>query len=260
MKLSSKAEYACLAIIELATAGTSVGPKRTRAIAEAHGIPKQFLAQILLRLKKAGLVHCARGALGGYRLARPAKEITVAEIIALHDRWPSQPGPSRASPLPSRQAFRATEQCSRCRTQGPRHGFGSRSDRSACSLRRLRVGRRDLLLFLENLRRPIEPSFGVARLWYGNNQRPCYLDLSHLSAWLKSRHGRCGPGVVPDARASRRAQAAHRGLPVTGARYWTASQTGSPAASSARPSSGRPWIIKYRWKREPTPSSGCFSA
>jgi Rrf2 family transcriptional regulator, cysteine metabolism repressor len=99
MKLSSKAEYACLAIIELATAGTSVGPKRTRAIAEAHGIPKQFLAQILLRLKKAGLVHCARGALGGYRLARPAKEITVAEIIAAIDghRNPALRGKSTAA-------------------------------------------------------------------------------------------------------------------------------------------------------------------
>jgi Rrf2 family cysteine metabolism transcriptional repressor len=99
MQLSSKAEYACLAVIELATAGTNGGPKRTRAIAEAHGIPKQYLAQILLRLKRAGLVHCARGALGGYSLARPADQITVAEIIAAIDshRDPALRGKSTAA-------------------------------------------------------------------------------------------------------------------------------------------------------------------
>jgi Rrf2 family protein len=82
MKISSKAEYGCLAVIELATAGTNGGPKRVRDIAEAHGIPKHYLAQILFRLKKAGLVEGARGALGGYRLARPAEQITIAEIVA----------------------------------------------------------------------------------------------------------------------------------------------------------------------------------
>jgi Rrf2 family transcriptional regulator, cysteine metabolism repressor len=51
MKLSAKAEYACLAVIELATAGTNGGLKPIREIAEAHGIPQQYLAQILLRLK-----------------------------------------------------------------------------------------------------------------------------------------------------------------------------------------------------------------
>jgi Rrf2 family transcriptional regulator, cysteine metabolism repressor len=99
MKLSSKAEYACLAVIELATAGTNGGPKPTREIALAHGIPKQYLAQILFRLKKAGLVHCVRGTLGGYRLARPADQITVAEIIATIDghRHPALRGKSTAA-------------------------------------------------------------------------------------------------------------------------------------------------------------------
>jgi Rrf2 family transcriptional regulator, cysteine metabolism repressor len=99
MKLSSKAEYACLAVIELATAATNAGPKQTREIADAHGIPKQYLAQILLRLKKAGLVHCARGVLGGYRLARPADQIAVAEIIAAIDghRDPALRGNSTAA-------------------------------------------------------------------------------------------------------------------------------------------------------------------
>src|SRR5271166_501058 len=99
MKISSKAEYACLAVIELATAGTNGGPKRTREIADAHGIPKQYLAQVVLRLKRAGLVHGARGALGGYRLARPADQITVAEIIAAIDghRDPALRGKSTAA-------------------------------------------------------------------------------------------------------------------------------------------------------------------
>lgn len=85
--------------MELATAAMSDGPKRIREIALAHGIPKQYLAQILLRLKRAGLVECARGALGGYRLARPADQITIADIITAIDghREPVLRGKSTAA-------------------------------------------------------------------------------------------------------------------------------------------------------------------
>jgi Rrf2 family protein len=85
MRISSKAEYACLAIIDLATSDLQGRPKRIREIAEAHRIPKQYLMQILLQLKAAGLVDSARGTYGGYRLARSADQITIAEVIAAVD-------------------------------------------------------------------------------------------------------------------------------------------------------------------------------
>ncbi len=52
-----------------------------RGIAERHGIPQRFLVQILLQLKRAGLVTSLRGAKGGYRLGRPPREISLAEVL-----------------------------------------------------------------------------------------------------------------------------------------------------------------------------------
>ena len=72
MKISAKAEYACLAVLALARHKPGEPPMRIREIAEAHGIPERYLVQILLQLKGAGLVTSVRGASGGYRLARVA--------------------------------------------------------------------------------------------------------------------------------------------------------------------------------------------
>lgn len=85
MRISAKAEYACLAMIALAERGAGDPLVRIRDISEAGGIPETYLVQILLRLKLAGLVQSARGASGGYRLARPATAITVAEILEAVD-------------------------------------------------------------------------------------------------------------------------------------------------------------------------------
>ena len=79
MRLSAKADYALRASLELAT-GTDAHVK-AEAVARAQSIPLRFLEQILLDLKHAGLVASQRGAEGGYWLARPAAEITLAEII-----------------------------------------------------------------------------------------------------------------------------------------------------------------------------------
>ena len=56
-------------------------PVQIRRIAEEHGIPARFLVQILLQLKGASLVASTRGASGGYRLARPPREISLGEVI-----------------------------------------------------------------------------------------------------------------------------------------------------------------------------------
>jgi Rrf2 family protein len=81
MKLSAKTEYACLAMLQLAEDYDSGEPVQIRRIAETHGIPSRFLVQILLQLKGASLVASTRGAAGGYRLARPPREITIADVI-----------------------------------------------------------------------------------------------------------------------------------------------------------------------------------
>jgi Rrf2 family protein len=90
MKLSAKAEYACLAVIALAQQGAAGQPVRVREIADAHTIPERYLVQILLHLKAAGLVQSARGAAGGYCLARPPEQITLGEVLSAID-GPTKP-------------------------------------------------------------------------------------------------------------------------------------------------------------------------
>jgi Rrf2 family cysteine metabolism transcriptional repressor len=86
MRVSAKAEYACIAMLELAANYGSPQPIRVKAIADAHGIPLRFLVQILLQLKAAGLVVSTRGAAGGYQLARPPDKISLADVIHVIDR------------------------------------------------------------------------------------------------------------------------------------------------------------------------------
>jgi Rrf2 family protein len=99
MKLSAKTEYACLAMLQLAEEYGSGEPVQIRRIAEEHGIPARFLVQILLQLKGASLVASTRGAAGGYRLARPPREITLADVIDVMD-GAERPQTSAAKPTP----------------------------------------------------------------------------------------------------------------------------------------------------------------
>ena len=79
MRVSAKADYAVRAAVELAAAGD--GPIKGERIAQAQEIPLKFLENILIELKHAGLVRSQRGAEGGYWLARPPEEITLADVI-----------------------------------------------------------------------------------------------------------------------------------------------------------------------------------
>ena len=83
MRVSAKADYAIRAAVELAAAGT--GPVKGERLAQAQEIPANFLENILSDLRNAGLVASKRGAEGGYWLARPAEEITVADVIRAVD-------------------------------------------------------------------------------------------------------------------------------------------------------------------------------
>ncbi len=92
MRVSAKAQYACIAMLELA--GNYQEPQllQVKTIADTHGISPRFLVQILLQLKVRGLVRSIRGASGGYQLARSPEEITLADVInAIDDPAPAMP-------------------------------------------------------------------------------------------------------------------------------------------------------------------------
>jgi Rrf2 family protein len=81
--ISAKVDYAVRALVVLAaTDGT---PKSGAAIAEAGALPPKFLDGILAELRRSGLVLSQRGSDGGYRLARPAKAIALADIFRAID-------------------------------------------------------------------------------------------------------------------------------------------------------------------------------
>jgi Rrf2 family protein len=80
VRVSAKADYALRAVIELA-AGGDERPVKGERIAQAQEIPLRFLENILGDLRHAGVVRSQRGVEGGYWLARPAEEISVADVI-----------------------------------------------------------------------------------------------------------------------------------------------------------------------------------
>jgi Rrf2 family protein len=80
MRVSAKADYAVRAAVALAAAPGDE-PVKGETIAEAQQIPLRFLENILGELRHNGIVQSRRGAEGGYRLSRPAEDVTLAEII-----------------------------------------------------------------------------------------------------------------------------------------------------------------------------------
>jgi Rrf2 family protein len=84
VRVSAKTDYALRAALELAAAPDEK-PVKGERIATAQAIPLRFLENILMQLRHAGLVESRRGADGGYRLARPAAEVTLADVIRAID-------------------------------------------------------------------------------------------------------------------------------------------------------------------------------
>jgi len=84
VQISARSDYALRALCVLACAepGTSV---KADEIAARQSIPRTFLDGILLELRRAGIVDSRRGPEGGHRLARPADEITIAEVMRVLD-------------------------------------------------------------------------------------------------------------------------------------------------------------------------------
>jgi len=82
LQVSAKTDYALRAASALALSATDgAGPIKGDKISESQGIPKKFMENILHDLKRSGLVRTRRGASGGYWLALPAEEISLADII-----------------------------------------------------------------------------------------------------------------------------------------------------------------------------------
>jgi Rrf2 family protein len=84
VRISAKTDYALRAAIELAALDADA-PVKGEAIATAQGIPLRFLENILGDLRNAGIVESRRGVEGGYLLARPPAEITLADVIRAVD-------------------------------------------------------------------------------------------------------------------------------------------------------------------------------
>jgi Rrf2 family protein len=80
MRISAKVDYAVRALCEIAAHPADV-PLKAEQIATAQEIPLSFLENILVDLRRAGFVRSLRGQVGGYRMARPASEITIADVI-----------------------------------------------------------------------------------------------------------------------------------------------------------------------------------
>ena len=119
--LSQKARYAFRALFILA-ARPAGEPVMIAEIAAHARAPRKFLEQILLELKKRGVVHSQRGKHGGYALARSADRITFAEVIRVID------GPLALSSCASTTAYRRCDDC---------------SDEATCALRRVLLAVRD---------------------------------------------------------------------------------------------------------------------
>jgi Rrf2 family protein len=121
--ISNKAKYAFRALLAIAAAPE--GENLTSAeIARRHAIPHKFLEQILLDLKKAGLLESRRGKSGGYVMLRPADTISFGEVLRLFE------GPLAPLPCLSRQSYRKCEDCESEARCAIRREFGRSYDAS----------------------------------------------------------------------------------------------------------------------------------
>lgn len=97
MKISSKGKYGLLLMLDLAMydSGSFIS---LMDVSDRTGVTPKYLEQIVSALSRAGLVHSQRGTRGGYRLAKPAEEITSGDILRALE-GPLHPGPEEGDPL-----------------------------------------------------------------------------------------------------------------------------------------------------------------
>lgn len=119
--LSQKGRYALHALIVLAD-HDGEEPMMIADIAEEAGVPRKFLEQILLELRKRGILRSQRGRSGGYQLAKPPADISFADIIRVTD------GPLALAPCVSVTAYHRCEDC---------------ADEKTCAIRKVLMLARD---------------------------------------------------------------------------------------------------------------------
>ena len=107
MDLSSKSEYALLALLELSPHFASGEPLQIRQIASQQNIPDRYLEQLLATLRRAGLVKSLRGARGGYLLARDPWKITLYDVVSCIEGFEPQADPAQSSPTPESLVIQA---------------------------------------------------------------------------------------------------------------------------------------------------------
>jgi len=94
VRISAKGEYAIKAMVDLALhEGQDLQP--IQDVAARQGIPQRYLEQVLLQLKRSGFLYARRGSAGGYRLSRPAEQVTVGELLRAVEGPPARPDSSR---------------------------------------------------------------------------------------------------------------------------------------------------------------------
>ena len=104
MKLSKKSEYGLRALLELSLVHNKMTLRRHDIAARQH-IPVEFLEQILLVLKRAGLLSSRRGVKGGYTLIKPPRDITLGQVIRILD------GPLAPIACVSKTAYQKCTDC-----------------------------------------------------------------------------------------------------------------------------------------------------
>ncbi len=111
MKLSAKSDYAARAVLGLARHYSSGESLRVEQLAEEQGVPSNYLVQILIELKAQRIVKSVRGKEGGYLLARPPAEITMADVLrSIHGEVFDSPALTDAQcPAELREAWRALQ-------------------------------------------------------------------------------------------------------------------------------------------------------
>lgn len=112
-QLSKRTQYSLRALYALARK-YGAGPVLITQLAQEELIPKKFLEQILLSLKTLGLVSSKKGKGGGYQLAQPPGEVTLASVIRMME------GPLAPLPCASETRFRKCDECIDVETCGTR--------------------------------------------------------------------------------------------------------------------------------------------
>jgi len=106
-KLNARAEYALLAVLDLARHSSEDDPTKVSQVADRTGAPEKYLVEIFQELKKSLIVSSLRGRSGGYYLVRPPRQISVAQVLeaVMPDERPF--GDTGAKDSPARRAVRS---------------------------------------------------------------------------------------------------------------------------------------------------------